>query len=91
MQVLYEIATAYGNMTKGFSIHTIIPREVVPTTCTVKDIKSSVLVVEELENAPDLLTFVQETLGGQAEVQKNVAKIDSYTFACRLRSRLWRR
>ena len=67
VQVLYEIATAYGNVTKGFSIHTIIPRELVLVTCQVKDISSSVLIVEEVENAPDLLTFVQETLG-QAEV-----------------------
>ena len=67
VQVLYEIATAYGNVTKGFSIHTIIPRELVPVTCQVKDISSSVLIVEEGENAPDLLTFVRETLG-QAEV-----------------------
>ena len=67
VQVLHEIATAYGNVTKGFSIHTIIPRELVPVTCQVKDI-SSVLLVEEGENTPDLLTFVRETLGGQAEV-----------------------
>ena len=58
LQVLYEIATAYGNVTKGFSIHTIIPRELVPTTCRVK----------EGENSPDFVTFVRETLGGQAEV-----------------------
>eukprot|EP00731_Ephydatia_muelleri_P017684 Em0010g782a len=68
-KVLYEIATAYGNVTKGFSIHTIIPRELVPVTCQVKDISSSVLIVEEGENAPDLLTFVRETLG-QAETQE---------------------
>ena len=68
LQVLYEIATAYGNVTKGFSIHTIIPRELVPTTCKVKDIPSSALIVEEGENSPDFVTFERETLGGQAEV-----------------------
>ena len=89
VQVLYEIATAYGNMTKGFSIHTIIPRELVPTTCRVKDIPSSVLIVEEVENAPDLLTFVREILESQAEVLKNVA--NPLFFACRLRRNRLRR
>ncbi|KAL5505619.1 hypothetical protein EMCRGX_G007083 [Ephydatia muelleri] len=73
-KVLYEIATAYGNVTKGFSIHTIIPRELVPVTCQVKDISSSVLIVEEGENAPDLLTFVRETLG-QAEEEQVVEEV----------------
>ena len=36
----------------------------------VKDIPSSVLIVEEGENPPDLVKFVRETLGGQAEVLK---------------------
>ena len=44
-----------------------------PTTCRVKDIPSSVRIVEEVENAPDLLTFVREILESQAEVLKNVA------------------
>ena len=55
-------------MTKGFNIHTIISRELLPVICQVKDITSSVLIVEEGENASYLLTFVRETLGGQAEV-----------------------
>ena len=38
-----------------------------PTTCRVKDIPSSALIVEEGENPPDLVMFVR------AEVLKNVA------------------
>ena len=53
---------------KGFSIHTVGPRQLVPITCKINVISSSVLVVEEGENAPDLLTIVQETLEGQTEV-----------------------
>ena len=53
---------------KGFSLHTVSPRQLVPTFCKINEISSSVLVVEEGENAPDLLTFVQETLEGQTEV-----------------------
>ncbi|KAL5479740.1 hypothetical protein EMCRGX_G023313 [Ephydatia muelleri] len=36
----------------------------------VKDIPSSALIVEEGENPPDLVMFVRETLGGQAETQE---------------------
>lgn len=82
VQVLYEIAIGHGNVTKGFSLFSISPRELVSTSFRLKDIPSSVLVVEERDDAPDLLTFVQETLGGLAEVLSNNNIMFTLLYTC---------
>lgn len=57
--MLYEIAYAFGSMIKPFSIFTVLPRDRVSDRLLIRDISisSSLLVVEEDENAIDPLVL----------------------------------
>ena len=67
VQVLYEIAYAFGNMTTAFSIFTMIPHARISEHSLISDISgvSTGLVVEDDEAAPDpLLLFSEPTPTG---------------------------
>ena len=67
VQVLYEIAYAFGSMTTAFSIFTMMPRARISEDSLISDVSgvSTGLVVEEDEAAPDpLLSFSEPTPTG---------------------------
>ena len=70
LQVLYEIAYAYGSISTPFSMYTMLPRMRIPQDGVVSDVSgvSTGLVVEEDESAPDPLNFLSETIPQRAEV-----------------------
>ena len=56
LQVSYEIAFAFGDLTGPFSIYTLRPRTWVPQDGVITDIGDPplVLVVEESDDGPDM-------------------------------------
>ena len=67
VQVLYEIAYAFGSMTTAFSIFTVMPRARISEDSLISDISgvSTGLVVEDDEATPDpLLLFSEPTPTG---------------------------
>lgn len=70
LQVLYEIAYAYGKISTPFSMYTMLPRTRIPQDGVVSDVSgvSTGLVVEDDESAPDPLNFLSQAISRQAEV-----------------------
>ena len=62
IQVLYEVAFAYGNMNHKFYLYTAVPRSVIHTEMSLREVAalSSILSVECTEEAIDASVFSEK-------------------------------